>query len=612
MSELSEFVLNFYRAQGALVEPPRYGVHEVLLPDKLAARLGVPALQEIVFDELDPGTGDGRLYLTRGHPLIDRLVEEARQAPAPALAYINSVRLDKHGLLDLARQAITFPNARLVEAPRQTEARLLCHYVRFVFRVTLTSDEKREQVASVLMDAQAGWPADRRAILERVTLEERSEFEHLPPARPRWIEESHPLAPAALAGLFERALAALQEEMAGSVESLRGRLAHFLELDRARLEQYYDDLARDLERRLGRADDDRRAALQEKLEAVRRERELKLADAEARYRLRVEPALVTAQVIAQPKLTLDVHVENRTTTVRRTVVYDPLLFRVEPLMCDVCGRPGHSLHLCSGGHLAHSECLLEEQCVDCKRVHCRRCAGEMEACAVCGRPVCRKSLNRCPECGRGTCREHRELCHAADGQPARPAEVPAEPAKANGKPAKARARPAPPVERPPKQERPAPRPPAPRLPAPERVTASRIVVEVEWGQPEVRAYVLSSKNRGPAVRTWRLSARGVEVQCSCEKGLLCPGGGRVFRPGPVSSIEPWLREQIEALRQEYGVPARGVSYLCLMHGAPSQEPRLILRGKWKDEQLLEQARAGFDAYAAEQEELYSRPQRRRR
>ena len=147
------------------------------------------------------------------------------------------------------------------------------------------------------------------------------------------------------------------------------------------------------------------------------ERRLKLADAEDRYRLRTELELVTTQVIVQPKLTLDVQIVDRGTFVQRRIVWDPLLHCIEPLRCDVCGLPGMRLHLCNGGHLAHSDCLLEQQCVDCKRVYCRLCQEQMSTCVVCGRPTCLSSLNTCSECGRGTCREHRWLCHADDGMP---------------------------------------------------------------------------------------------------------------------------------------------------------------------------------------------------
>jgi len=595
LSELSEFVLSLYESQGAIVEAPRYGIYEALLPDDLAARLDIPALQRIVFDEPGPPEEDGKLYLTRGHPLIDRLVELVRQSPAPTQVYINNVRLDKRGLLALARRALTLSNARLVEAERQVEAAALFHYVRFTFKVTLTTDEKREQLVSVTLDAQNGWRVDWAAIEAEATLEDAPAFAHLLPASPIWIAEQDPLSLPALQGLLERARCAVIEELAPVIEAVQRRAARYLELDRARLEQYYDELAHDLERRLQRAESDRRATLQEKRAAIQTERQAKLADAETRYRLRIDLELVTAEVIVQPKLALEVKIETRGTAIRRRVVWDPLLHRMEPLRCDVCGRPGVTLHLCSGGHLAHGECLLEQQCVECKREYCRLCGEQMGACAVCGRPVCLRSLVRCPQCGRGTCATHRGLCHAAGGQPAMPAgpvaeaEIPPAP--------KPVARPAPKAPPPAKRPASAARPPAePVRPA---VRADRMVVEVESDVPEVRAFVLSGKKRGPAVRTWRLTPRGIAIECRCEKGERCAADKMLVRPRAAAAIDAQVADLLDDLRQEYGVPARAVTIMAQTHTGMRQQPRLVLPSLWKDEEALEEARTLFDVVYAE-------------
>lgn len=212
---------------------------------------------------------------------------------------------------------------------------------------------------------------------------------------------------------------------------LRRRAVRYLELDRARLQEYYDAISRDLKRRLDRTGDvpqdraQRRASLEDKLIATQAEREAKLADVEAKYHPRVQLELINLQFVHQPKVLLPVRIGTRSTAVERIVVWDPLLHRIEPLACDVCGQPATRLMLCSSGHLAHEQCLLPEQCIDCKRVYCRLCADQMSHCVVCERPVCIRSLNHCTECGRATCREHVGLCHASAGLPARPSPIPA-------------------------------------------------------------------------------------------------------------------------------------------------------------------------------------------
>jgi hypothetical protein len=233
----------------------------------------------------------------------------------------------------------------------------------------------------------------------------------MPVCPPFWRSQEHPLSQSVLVELLEQARQVAPERLTGTLETLQQRANRFLELDRARLEQYYDDMRRDVERRLQHATDDRRVSLEAKLTVVETERQAKLTDAEEKYRLRITLELINLLIVVQPKIVLPMQITNRTTAVTRLVVWDPLRHRLEPLVCDVCGRPSVRLWLCEGGHVAHQQCLMP-QCVDCKRVYCGLCAERIQTCAVCNRPVCLHSLNRCPACGRGTCREHRGLCHA--------------------------------------------------------------------------------------------------------------------------------------------------------------------------------------------------------
>jgi hypothetical protein len=615
MSELADFVLGAVRQANGIVEPPAYGIYEVLLPEEVARRWDVPAYQRMAFageSLAKSAEADDVSVVGYGHPLIDTLMVETRAEPACMRVYVNDVRLDKRGLLALARQALALPNARLSTVPHKSETAALCHYVRFNFKAALITDEKRERLVSVVMDAQAGCAAPELAHIEQlVRLEAEPAFGHLASAPVRWLPGGQVLGVPVLEGLLERATRAALDELAAPLETLRRRAARYLELDQARLTEYYDDIARDLQRRVERTSDDaRRASLEDKLAAVQVEREAKLADVEAKYRLRVELDLINLQVIVQPKLLLPVHVGNRTATIERTVVWDPLLHRLEPLACDVCGRPSTRLTLCSGGHLAHEDCLLAEQCVDCKRVYCRLCADQMSRCVVCDRPVCEHSLNVCPDCGRGTCREHVGLCHAADGQPAPPPSAVLPEQEAEPVPAPEPVSPPPPVE---EVERPTPPLTSPpvggteggrreggrREARPETTaratrrarrparklsrapTAAKIEVYVDPRAPVVDAFVLTKGKKQIAVRSWALTGAGIEVTCRCEKGYRCPADGMVLEPADGSSVEALIEAQIEDLRREYGVPARRVYRYAVVRGASRQVPRVVLRGDWR-------------------------------
>jgi hypothetical protein len=602
MSELRDFVIGFCREMGGLVEPPAYGVYSVLWPDELAERLQVEAYQKLAFDNGTARPDDDDVTLIYyGHPLVERIIEETRRRPVWTRLAIPEIRLDKRGLAGLAGSAISLANARFQTIPRAIERMAVGHYIRFNFKASLMSDEKQERLVSVLMYAQGGY-AINQTELEQATalIEADSGLTHMQVIPLAWTPSAEaeekapgPLSRAALTGLLERAKSGATRELAAPMDHLRQRAQRHLELDRARLEQYYTDLQTDLERRLNKASPERQPALADKLAAVQVERQNKLLDIEAKYELRLTLELINLSVIVQPKVTLLMQIENRHASVQRTVVWDPLLHRIEPMVCDVCGEPGYQLHLCSNGHLAHKDCLAP-QCVDCKRAYCQKCNDDVKSCVVCDRPVCARSLSLCSTCGRGTCQEHRDLCHAAEGQPLRQAappppqpETPPEPVEVEAAPpvrAKAAKKPKTKTVVPARTR---------RTPTPARVTGQKIEVYIETAWPSITAYVIAS-GRELAMRTWELTPQGLAVWCRCEKGYFCPANQVLKRPETAARIEAQLQAEINALRLEYQVAPNKVSYFRTINNEVHSERRLLLRGGWKHEAALAAARAGFD------------------
>ena len=580
ISDLADFVLDFCRTQGGVVEPPAYGVFEVLLPEPAAAQLGVEPFQRFAFDE--QAAGDGVTRLAYGHPLVERMAELARTAPANARFYINNVRLDKGDLSSRARAALSFPNATLAEVPGTMEARAMFASVRFNFKATLVSDEKREQLVSVLMNTQTGAPAEEFSQEEEYRLTETSVWGDLPLAPATWTSGRDGLAPETLRLLLERAGQAAQRRLAETLEAFEARARRLLELDRARLDAYYADLERDLERRLKRAveDEAKQAGLQSKLAATRADHASKLADAQAKYQVRLELDLLNLAVIFQPKLTLPLRIENRQASVTRSMVWDPLRHRLELLACDVCFRPNVKLFLCHNGHLACADCLAP-QCVDCKRVYCRHCAAELTACVVCDRPVCQKSLVHCKECGRGTCREHTHLCHAAAGHPQRsPVTEPQGGAPETLNPETVAATP---------RKR-----PARAKPSGLAELGLRLQVEIRKDEARVVAFVITQDNAERAQRQWALTEQGLVVQCRCEKRGRCPSAYRMLKPKSPPLIEAQLEDELAQFRAEYHIPPFRAEILVVRQGELVERlTKLALGGRWKDKAFVAAARQAF-------------------
>lgn len=608
-ASLQDLILGYCQQMGGLVEPPAYGIHEVLLPEDVASRWGIAAHQNFLFTEESKlwaeggATADGNYatLLHYGHPLVETVVEELRRQSANGLFFVNNIRLEKPGLFAIIEKALGLPNAKLFAVPGAVERRRLYHYVRFNFKASLVADEKRELLLPICMHLQGGYAVQWDEIERTAMLDIDNQFGHLDPAQPEWPSKpaTNPLSEDVLRPLLERARRAAYGELGDTLQSMEKRLQRYLELDRARLQQYHDDLKKDIERRLQKAEKDRRPALEPKIAAIETERQAKLADVEQKYRLRVDLELVNLAVIAQPKLDLKVEIKKRTATTQRQVAWDPLRHIVEPPACDVCGLPGDELYLCENSHLAHAGCLAP-QCVECKRTFCQKCAESVRDCVVCDRPVCMHSLVHCPDCQRVTCHEHTNLCHAVNGEPERLQPVgSAPPSKIAALPVGA----TPPLTKPvatgwkssqkqePAKARKSPR--NTRATPSSPTTADRIEVYSDPAHGTISALVLVKK-RELATRVWELTDSGISVRCYCEKEQGCRANGYIHRPAGPEQIEAQMAHFLNLLRSEYQVPENKMRYYHVRQEQAFDERKLKIPSRWKNPEVLAHANEGFD------------------
>ena len=591
-TSLSELVLGYCRQVGALVEPPAYGIYETLLPDEVAARWGVAPFQRFVFDAADNHAERGAVFLHYGNTLVETIVDELRWQSANGQFFINNVRPEKPGLFAAIEKAFSLPNAKIFPIPAAKEQARLHHYARFNFKVSLIADEKRELILPLWMDLQNGY-AINGADIERVgILDVDNDYVQTPPAPAFWNDEPA-LTPKTLAALLERARQSVAGELGETLSHLQKRLARFLELDRARLTDYYADLLKDAERRLHKSDEERRPALETKIAAIIVERESKLADVEQKYHLRVQLELVSLAVIALPKLDLTIEIRKRVATIKRTVSWNPLLHIVDPLACDVCNYSGTTLLLCDSGHLAHTDCLAP-QCVECKRTFCKKCAHEVTTCVVCARPICVHSLTRCAECKRVTCSEHLGECHALGGEPRKIVSVEnvgvAESTpRANEASHKTELTQK--ARKLLKREIPTARTFSKKISAPPKPLADYVEVYADPSEGSITAYMIHRKNE-LAARWWTMTDEGILVNCECEKMWKCEANGMVYRPS--DDVERQMDLLLTRFREEYHLPDNKTRYFQIRVGKPFDEKKLKVPASWKVEETLEKARQGFE------------------
>ncbi|MBI4493746.1 MAG: hypothetical protein HY690_13220 [Chloroflexi bacterium] len=420
---LKALAVDVFRAVGALVEEDGGGLVEVLLPDAYQDRLDGASFLRLAFDPQAPLPPDAQL-VTIGSPLTEQIVTLAEDLGLAARWYVNGLKWSQRQAIGLDRWRARFTNARFLGDG--VEMAFACHHVLMNFRVSYVSDEKREELRTVVVDVHSLQPAP---LLQRLwaRLPASSEGVFTIPAelRPAGVTWSRPVAVmpqpdfylsdrdelpsrGTLETLHQRTVALLEREIAESIATYQRHAARQLELERLRIETFYADSEAELQRRLERAEtDERRAAVQAKIEAGRLDCQRKLADIQAKHRLRVVVQLLNAAFITQPKVRTHVKVENRYASAGLDVVLDPLTMELELPTCQSCAEVMASVHLCAAGHLVCDACA--RPCAFCKREYCRDCG--MATCAVCGRPICPQSQVRCSTCTQVTCPDDRGRCH---------------------------------------------------------------------------------------------------------------------------------------------------------------------------------------------------------
>lgn len=422
---LRRLTLEVLRAAGADVEEVASRFVDVLVPEERQQWLGGAGFLRLAFDPEDAAADVAAQYVAVGSPLAERIVALGQQLGVVARWYVNGLRWSRRRAISLDRWQVKLTNARFLPSTG-VELAFACHHILFCFRVAYVSDEKREELRTVVVDAISGQSAP---LLERIWESLPEDFageyrfpESLRPTTATWaapvsiaVRPEAPLLEAdelpgaeSLAALFHRAGDLLRVQLAGGIGAYRRRAARHLEMERLRLEAFYDDSEAELRKRLVRAEsDERRRSVDLKLEANRLDREHKLVDIVAKHQLRVVATPLSAAVITQPKVRTHVRIENRYASTELTVILNPLTGQLEPVTCRSCGEATTSIHLCANGHVVCDGCV--RRCAFCQREYCRDCG--VASCAVCGRPVCLHSQVTCSTCGRITCHDDRNRCH---------------------------------------------------------------------------------------------------------------------------------------------------------------------------------------------------------
>jgi len=382
VTDVRAFVASYLQAIGAGAEALSAGALAVRWPPTHAARFGPSTT--VAFDPLVAEASNAELCVV-GSDLLDRIVADASGRGFHCVALVDAENEPPRG--EVLTANLNFPNARASIVAGEEG---LVPYLLFNFRVTLTTDEKRELVRSILLNAVTlqEHPAVDIFLRESLTL---------PEAR-----EDTLLAEQSILNTYRSACGALERAILREVEQVRGKASAFLSTELQRIDAFYENSIKELY--AGRT--------QTPLEAekeLRAERERRVDEVRRKLEFSVAAKLINVRTILVPTVTLRVSLANSRASKDLDLEYDAVTLETNRPACESCRAPTGTIHLCSRGHIACDAC--ERRCDFCDEVVCSKCAPEvLSPCASCIRKGC-PDHTFVDEIGRKTyCQDHIHTC----------------------------------------------------------------------------------------------------------------------------------------------------------------------------------------------------------
>lgn len=379
MTGVAAFVRGYLDAIGARADLLGNGALRVQWPPTHVAAFGRET--RLSFEPAVAAAADAELCVV-GSDLLDRILADASTRGLHCVARVDAAGGPTPD--DVVAANLAFPNA---EATVLASERGVVPYVLFSFRVSLVTDEKREQFRSILVNAETGEPHR----VADVFLEESLT-----------LPEEPVVSGADLVGAYRAACLALERAILPDVDGVRTHARALLAEELARIEGFYEASIQELYE--GRA--------REPLEAervLRAERERRTDEARRKFRLVVEARLVNARTILIPTTTLRLRVASLRAATEVGLEYDAVNLETNRPTCASCGARTTVAFLCRGGHLVCEGC--RQGCAFCDDAACRTCAPSLIVrCDACVRPLCPDhahvdAIGRRPYCG-----EHARSC----------------------------------------------------------------------------------------------------------------------------------------------------------------------------------------------------------
>jgi hypothetical protein len=339
---IEAFTVRAIESLGGAVEKQADGLYTVLWPAEGSDELET---RQLAFDPEAIQEEPTAELVTFASPVLEQIVQRATASGRVARAFLNATPGAPRGTAD-----------RLVRSYRFLDASWTAEAGRawwlpvglFLFRARYLSDSREEDLVEVGVNL-----ADGRILRRLTELMDRYDLSPDPPQAWPMMAEVPP----------GRAYAVARGELEAKILSPVGRRRRELESrlarESGRAAAYYDELIRELQEQAQSlpAGDAARGQVESKLRAVGLERQGRLAELRAKYRLETEVTVLNILRLYLPRVLFPGRLVGKRHTARLELVWDPIEQVGEPARCPRCGGLSYEMSLDRSGIVACSPCL---------------------------------------------------------------------------------------------------------------------------------------------------------------------------------------------------------------------------------------------------------------
>ncbi len=346
--DLQKYITDLLECSGAISDNPGFALIETLMPTEIASVLQTPAHAILAFDpEVAAETPDSE-FVTFGSTIMDKALALGKTFGRVSKKYIGmeNPRIPS-GMLERVEKKLALSDFKY----RQLLASdiVCCEHVLFNFSVKFISDEKREYMQPVLIEAGFG-----KDVSYQIPWLNNIFCAHQAESLSTLQTDEH----CGYSFAYEVAKRNLPKAISKNLELFRRQMSGFLNDEAKRLRLYYQGTKEEIEKRILKVDsnDPKLKALEDKLTAVDLDFKARMGDLHKKYEIALEAELDNVVVYAVPKVKTRILIQNHTHKATLIVYYNLAANQVEFPFCHACSNPLNSIRNINDGELICSEC----------------------------------------------------------------------------------------------------------------------------------------------------------------------------------------------------------------------------------------------------------------